>query len=73
MGAMACRQAEDGARHEAGAHLEVIEQWQAEKACEGWNARENDDAAQDARRNLLRHFLVRGACSWLLFPFCVHL
>ena len=30
-------------------YLQVVEQRQAEEACEGGNAREYDDAAQDAR------------------------
>ena len=57
------------ARKEAAAHLEVVEEWQAEEAREGWNARENNDAAQNACRYLLWHLFVRGACIWLLFPF----
>ena len=39
----------NGRKSQGPQYLQVVEQRQAEEACEGGNAREYDDAAQDAR------------------------
>lgn len=48
-----------GAEAMGAACLQVVEERQAEEACEGRDAREDKDAAQDPRRDLLRDLLIR--------------